>query len=649
MNASPLRNPFDGSPQSAYNNGTMNDPQTPATTTPTRRRRPRGLPRLFLALYVIAALACIALSLFVGYQLVYRDRVILGVSAQGQSMQGLTRAEAQQFLQNRFGEPEAILARFGGEPIIVRDGNRSWRAYPWELGLRTNFEPVAEQALRLGHRRNPLESIGDQLQCLWFGCDLGSDAQFDLHTAQAYLGWLAPQVEQPARDASLRLQGVRVIATPAQNGRMLNGAETLERMRQRVLQNERGDLVLAFRETKSLIADVNAAQAQAEAMLSAPLLLTFGGRSWAIDQAALASMIRIKLQQDPDGTPGVRVVASLDRAPLVAQIKTIARDINQPARDARFRFDANTGALTPILASQAGQTLDPEAAAKQIEQQLIAGVARPPGMASPLDAPSMRTIGLPVNVTKPAIAMEDAAKFGIKELVAQGVSNFKGSSAGRVQNIRTATTLFEGVVVPPGGVFSFNQFLGDVVEANGFDDAYIIFADRTVLGPGGGVCQVSSTVFRAAFFGGLPIVERWAHAYRVGFYEPPVGLDATIFSPSVDLKFRNDTEAYLLIQPKLDLRNSTLTFDFYGTKPNRTVEMEEPVMENIIKHGPAIYTDDPTLKKGTTKQIDFAHDGADATVWRKILVNGQVIKRERFFSRYEPWVARYLVGTKGVR
>ncbi len=105
----------------------------------------------------------------------------------------------------------------------------------------------------------------------------------------------------------------------------------------------------------------------------------------------------------------------------------------------------------------------------------------------------------------------------------------------------------------------------------------------------------------------------------------------------------------MLIQPKLDLRNFTLTFSFYGTKPNRTVEMEDPIVENVVKHGPAIYTDDPTLKKGVTKQIDFEHDGADVTVWRKILVNGQVVKREKFFSRYEPWVARYLVGTKVVK
>jgi vancomycin resistance protein YoaR len=242
--------------------------------------------------------------------------------------------------------------------------------------------------------------------------------------------------------------------------------------------------------------------------------------------------------------------------------------------------------------------------------------------------------------------MEDAPKFGIKELVAQGVSNFKGSAPGRILNIQTATAQFEGIVIPPGRTFSFDQNLGDVVEANGYDDAYVIFADRTILGPGGGVCQVSTTVFRAAFWGGYPIVERWAHAYRVGYYEPPVGLDATVFSPVVDFKFKNDGDTYLLIQTQVDLKTTTLTFNLYGTKPNRTVEMEDPVVENVVPHGPAVYTDDPSLKKGVVKQVDTAHDGEDVTIYRRILVNGQLVKRDRFFSRYQPWVARYQVGTK---
>jgi vancomycin resistance protein YoaR len=205
---------------------------------------------------------------------------------------------------------------------------------------------------------------------------------------------------------------------------------------------------------------------------------------------------------------------------------------------------------------------------------------------------------------------------------------------------------FNGIVIAPGQTFSFDQYLGEVDEANGYEDAYVIFQDQTVLGPGGGVCQVSTTMFRAAFWGGYPIAERWAHAYRVGYYEPPVGLDATVFSPSVDFKFKNDTENYILIQTVFDQKNTKLTFNFWGTKPNRTVEMQDPIVENIIPHGPAVYTNDATLKKGVTKQVDTAHDGMDVTIWRTIKVNGQVVKKDKFFSRYEPWIARYLVGTR---
>jgi vancomycin resistance protein YoaR len=624
----------------------MSEPPAPASTGGAKRARARrrGLPLAFLTLYAIVALLFFLATLFATYEFVFRDRVILGVSVLGQPLQGLTRAEANQFLQNQFGEPDAILARFGGERIVLRDGDRTWRAYPWELGLRTDFDPVAQVAIQLGHQDSLPQMLADQARCMWFGCDIGVAAQFDQHTADAYLAWLAPQVDQPARDASLHIDGLRVVATPAQNGRVLDGATMIARIQQHLLSGDSSEVPIAFQETQPLLTDVSAAKAQAEAVLAAPMLLTFNGHAWAIDQAALASMISIQRKTGADGKPQLTV--SLDHDQLVAYLKPLAQEIDQPARDARFHFDDKTGALTPFVPSQYGQSLDPDAAAEQIEQHLVARVSRAPGMASPLDAINARTFALPVVMTKPTIAMEDAAKFGIKELVSQGVSNFRGSDAGRIQNIETTTEAMDGIVVPPGGVFSFDQYLPEVVEANGYDDAYIIFANRTILGPGGGVCQVSTTAFRAAFWGGFPIVERWAHAYRVGYYEPPVGLDATVFAPSVDFKFKNDTNAYMLIQTQVDLRTTTLTFNFYGTKPNRTVEMEDPVIENIVPHGPAIYTDDPTLKKGVTKQVDFAHDGEDVTVWRKILVNGQVVKREKFFSRYQPWVARYNVGTK---
>ncbi len=625
----------------------MDDSQYPSETTepsPRRTIRHRQAARQWLVLAGLAILFLLALGLVVLYEWSYRDRVIMGVSVLGQPMGGLSREEAKKFLQNKFGQPDAILKRTGGQGIVLRDGERSWRAWPWELGLRTDFGPVADSALLLGHRGSLLGNMVEQVRCLAGGCDIGMDAQFDTNTAQAYLRWLAPQVERPPRDATVRIQGIKVATTAAQNGRSLDGMAMLEHMRDRVLGTETGEIELMFRETPPLVADVDAIKSQAEALLGAPVLLTFNGRSWALDQGTLAAMVSIRTKQETDGKLSQSV--SLDHRQLVAYLNKIASEINQPARDARFHFDPDTKTLTPIVTSQYGQLLDPETAAKQVEQQLFATASKTPGSSSPREALNARTIALPVNVVKPTIAMEDAAKFGIKELASQGVSNFKGSTPGRVQNVRTAAMQFDGIVVPPGSTFSFNQYLGDVVEAEGYEDAYVIFQDRTILGPGGGVCQVSTTVFRAAFWGGYPIVERWAHAYRVGYYEPPVGLDATVFAPSVDFKFKNDTDNYILIDPEVDVKKTTLTFNFWGTKPNRTVEMQDPIQENVIPHGPAEYTNDPTLKKGVTKQVDTAHDGMDVTIWRTIKVNGQVVKKDKFFSRYEPWIARYLVGTK---
>src|SRR5512135_564515 len=151
-------------------------------------RRPRGRSRSMspsvFALYTLLALVIVLITLFASYEIFIRDRVILGVSVFGQSMAGTTRAETRKLLQDKFGNPDAILKRSGGQPIILRDGERSWRAWPWELGLRTDFGPVADSAILLGHRGSFFENLIEQARCAVAGCDIGVDAQFDVNIAQ---------------------------------------------------------------------------------------------------------------------------------------------------------------------------------------------------------------------------------------------------------------------------------------------------------------------------------------------------------------------------------------------------------------------------------------------------------------------------------
>lgn len=617
--------------------------------TRRRRRRRRRASPLFGPLLLVLFLTSLAGAAVLGFEFFFRERIFPNVTVLGENVGGMTRADAETLLQDKVGNPNALLARFGGEQLVLRDGSQIFRAWPWELGFRGDLKPALDAALALGRGDDALANLIEQARLITFGEEITISSAFDEATARAYLSTVAQQVDRPPKDAELRLEGLNIVEKPAEKGSRLDAEMTLQRIRARLLGSASGDITLAVVDMEPQAIDTQAARTQVEKFLSAPLILLYGDREWAIDQATLASMISIGPVAKPDGS--IRITATLDYDALVQKVKSLAREIDQKARDARFEF--NGGSIAPVITSQEGRTLDVTATVRAIEQTFAGAKAesRIPGNASiadlsPIQALRENSVPLVVDIQKPAVDMRDAAKMGIKELVSQGVSNFKHSIPGRIQNIKTAASSFNGLVVPPGATFSFDKNLIDVVEANGYEDAYVIFGNRTVLGPGGGVCQVSTTAFRAAFWGGYPIVERWAHAYRVGYYEPPVGLDATVFAPDVDFKFKNDLDSYLLIETVFDEKNTTLTFNFYGTKPNREVKLVGPDVTNVKPHGPTIYNDDPTLAKGTLKQVDFAVDGEDVTIYREIYVDGQLSKRDKYFSRYAPWQAIYQRGTR---
>ena len=205
-----------------------------------------------------------------------------------------------------------------------------------------------------------------------------------------------------------------------------------------------------------------------------------------------------------------------------------------------------------------------------------------------------------------------------------------------------------GIIIKPGETFSFVKAIGDISQATGFLPGFIISQGKTVLGDGGGICQVSTTLYRAALHAGLPIVERTAHAYRVGYYEQDAkpGLDATVFSPSVDLKFTNNYNHALLIQVSVDTNAFTATFQLYGTKDDRQIELTEPIVWNVQPAPPTEYIDDFTLPVGVTKQVDFAASGGSSRYSYKVTKNNQVLFQKEFISHYTPWKAVYLVGKK---
>jgi vancomycin resistance protein YoaR len=160
---------------------------------------------------------------------------------------------------------------------------------------------------------------------------------------------------------------------------------------------------------------------------------------------------------------------------------------------------------------------------------------------------------------------------------------------------------------------------------------------------GGGLCQVSTTLFRAVMNAGLKVTARQNHSYRVSYYEPPVGEDATIFLPGPDFRFLNDTPASILIIGQI--QGNSISFDLWGTKDGRSVTITDPIVTNVKDPGDPIYADTDTLPKGTQKQIEKAHQGATAVVTYTVSRDSKVINQQTIRSVYKPWPARFLVGT----
>lgn len=250
-------------------------------------------------------------------------------------------------------------------------------------------------------------------------------------------------------------------------------------------------------------------------------------------------------------------------------------------------------------------------------------------------------------ITKPKITLGSANTFGIQEKIGEATSNYAGSIPGRIHNVILGASKFNGIIIPKGEVFSFVRAVGDISASTGYAPAYIIKDGKTILGDGGGICQISTTLFRAALDTGLPIVERHAHAYRVHYYENDrkPGFDATIFSPSVDLKIKNDTDAAILIQTSVDKTNQIVTFTMYGKKDNRKVLLTDATIWDVVSAPEPKFQDDPTMKRGTQKQVDWAAPGTKSTFHYKVTKGDTVIQDTNFYSNYRPWQAIFLVGT----
>ena len=594
--------------------------ELPGPTT-TRGRPPSGTE--YLLIWFCVSIVAIA-GAFAGWQYWHTDRIFSGVRVAGVPVGGETRASALLRLHRELTPYPLAPVYLELNPSLTEGvGTAKASVRRWALGSEllapeADLEGAVNLAYHVGRQGGLFERVLGQWQAFTGQQTVWPEVSVSEGVVRQAVGDAASEVRRPSRPA---LQ-IGEISVPPQSGIDVDVAATAHLILAQLASGISGTVPL---QTYSIAPPQNSAGAGDSARDSfsggltspQPVVLRHepSGTAFALDAVLLQRIM-------PGGDPRF-----LNEEALRFVVEGWANQVSYPAQDARLRFDEATSALTVLQPSRAGQRLNIDLTVEAVRNALNT---------------DQRTGTLPIVSIPPEVDSSRVHELGIRELVASGTTYFKGSSSTRVYNIEVAAEKLVGVVIPPGGVFSFNSAIEAVSGANGFEDSAIIWGDRTAVGVGGGVCQVSTTVFRAALEGGFPFLERHNHGYVVSWYGDP-GFDATIYTPYVDLRFLNDTQAHLLVQPVVDSVEGILTFRFYGTKPDRVVEISEAEHKDIRQPGDPIYQEDASLEAGQIKQVEWAKDGLTATVIRKVTENGRT-REDPIVSIYRPWNAMYLYG-----
>jgi vancomycin resistance protein YoaR len=572
----------------------------------------------------------------VGYVYAFESRhaetIYPGVSVAGVDLSGLTEEEAREKLENALAYPEQ------GKILFIYGDNR-WLYAPQQLGFSLDAAQSARQAFAVGRQNSLSENLSVQMTAAQQGVNLAPVVQYDQRQAYAVLQALASQVDTPVVEAALSLNGTDVVITPGQVGRQVDLDATLKALDGLLYEQREGAIPLVVVEQQPQIMDATAAGEFAQQILSEALVLSLpeGNQSaapWRIEPEDLAKLIVIERQDN--GTSAAYQV-SVNQQAMSNYLSSLAPVVHSEPVNARFIFNDDTRQLDLLKPMVVGQDLNIPASLEAINTALGAG---------------NHTVTLVLDAVDPLVKDDATAEsLGITELVSTETSYFYGSDPGRVQNIILASQAYHGLLVAPGETFSMASYLTDISLENGFAEAPIIYGNETIQGVGGGVCQVSTTLFRTAFYGGFPIVERHAHAYRVGYYEQMAngnrdpnlaGLDATVYFPLVDLKFVNDTPYWLLMETYV--YGYSLTWKFYSTSDGRTVEWNTTGITNIVESPEPIYRENPDLPTGTIEQVDWPVEGATVIINRTVYKNGAVYFTDSFRTDYVPWGAIYEYG-----
>jgi vancomycin resistance protein YoaR len=575
----------------------------------------------------IAALALV-IAVFLAFQIAGRDNVRTGVHAFGVDLSGMTEAEARAALT------EAVEERTS-QPLVLIDGDRKWEVTAAELGLTMDIDGALDDAMDEGR-----SGFGpSRMALLWTLRDSPTEVAYDRIAVQGNLldqdlARLEAEIFQEKIDPSLTLDtttGPTYIS--AQLGRALD-VEASRAAILNALANGNEQVELTIVETEPLAWDDDYADARQRLanIWDAPIELVAADEVWTLGSDQVSHWIQVHQAEGP-GKPA-RIETNQQWIDDV--VNEIAIFTNRAPKSSRVWWDVS-GRLIETVPSEPGTRLLWDESRALISDAF-------------LGASNANRIDLPVEINNAPALPADLNALGISSNIGEASTAYGGGIAERVHNIELAASRLNGTIVLPGQTFSFNGEVGPTTVEAGFQIAYGIANEggklTTIPSEAGGICQVATTVFQPVFWQGYQIDERTTHSYWIPNYASNgyVGLDAAVDEATgLDFKWTNNSPTAVLIEAEAD--GEYFTVRLYGTPPPWSVQVESPKVENIeAADEEIVYQPSDMIPDGTTRQIERAQDGFDATVTRHVTQNGET-RTENFSTSYGPSRNVVLVGS----
>lgn len=574
-----------------------------------RRARLRLLliPAALLGLFVLLFFADAALS---------SGRIHSGISIAGVDFGRVKAEEAVARLAELVDETMA-------KPLVLTRHEYRWPVLPGDLGAALDVHATVDEAMAVTRRGNILKRLAASIALYFRPRDVPLEGTVNYEHMDKIIDLVAEKLDRPPVNAGLKFDGDNIIVIQSKDGLVVDRP---------ALRNQLHDVLLSLHSTDVPIpmivrspnvqaADTAGAIEAARAMVASPVTLAYGEARWTMSVETLKLALDFTVAGAGAKQHLVPYVSSDKAADFFGPI---AEAVKTPPRKATWQTDGETATLVPAVF---GKELDGPATADAVTKAATSATNR------------VATVA--VKETAPERTTEQAQAMGIVKSIGSYTTEFTGS-ANRISNIQRAANLISGTLVGPGDTFSFNAVVGRRTEERGFKTAPAIKEDGTLEDDlGGGICQVATTLFNAAFFAGLPITERQNHLLYIDHY--PMGRDAAVSWGYPDLKFRNDTDHWLLI--KSHASNSSVTFVIYGTPDGRKVTYKTSDWYDLVKQTEK-RQQSAELLVGETKVKDYGQDGRSCTVTRTVTRNGETLRKDSFPSIYPMVPKLILEGTK---